>query len=165
MIAFEFHDQLIKLEHSLEKFAYRLTLIKDDAKDLVQETFLKVLINRDKFVNNENFQAWTFTIMKNIFINNYRRSFQQNTYRDQTKESFLINQTKSSGSDDPYSAYSAMEIAQNIEQLKDAFRIPIKMRINGFKYKEIADKLNLTMGTVKSRIFLSRKELMNHLNS
>jgi RNA polymerase sigma-70 factor (ECF subfamily) len=164
MTAIEFCDQLINLEDSLLKFAYRLNLKKADAKDLVQDTFLRVLMSQDKYVNNEKFKAWTFTIMKNTFINNYRRSFRQNTYLDQSNESFFINQTEIAGSDDPDSAYSALEIAQNIEQLKDKFRIPFKMHINGYKYKEIANKLNLKIGTVKSRIFLSRQQLMDLLN-
>jgi RNA polymerase sigma factor (sigma-70 family) len=164
MTAIEFHNQLLNLEQSLEKFAYRLTLKKADAKDLIQETFLKALMNQDKYVKNENFKAWTFTIMRNTFINNYRRSFHENTRYDHTKESFFITQTMNTGSDNPDSTYSVLEITQNIEQLKDMFRIPFKMHISGFKYKEIADKLNLNIGTVKSRIYLSRKQLMDQLN-
>lgn len=164
MTAIEFCSQLLSLEHSLQKFAYRLNLKSADAKDLVQETFLRVLMSRDKYVDNEKFKAWTFTIMKNTFVDNYRRSFRKNTYYDQTNESFFINQTESAGSDDLDSAYSALEITQNIEQLKDKLRIPFKMYINGYKYTEIADELDLKIGTVKNRIFLSRKQLMNQLN-
>ena len=164
MTAIEFYSKLTNLERSLTKFAFRLTMKKTDAKDLVQETFLKVLMNKDKFVNNENFKAWAFTIMKNSFINDYRRAFRQNTYCDQTQESFFINQTESSYGYDPDSTYLAMEITQKIEAMKDIFRIPLKMHINGYKYKEIADELNLKIGTVKSRIFLSRKQLKAQLS-
>jgi RNA polymerase sigma factor (sigma-70 family) len=164
MTAIEFQYRLISLQDSLLRFAYSLTADREDAKDLVQETFLKALKYSDTFVNESNFKAWTYTIMKNTFINNYRSSFRQNLCCDKTKESFFINQTMATGSDDPDSAYSALEIAQTIEQLKDKFRIPFKMHINGYKYKEIADKLNLNIGTVKSRIFLSRKQLMDQLN-
>lgn len=146
-------------------FAYKLTADKDDARDLVQETFLKSLKSSDRFVHQVNFKAWTFTIMKNIFINNYRHSLLQNIYRDQTKESFYINKSEASESDDAHSAYSALEISQHLEKLKDAFRLPLKMRVDGYKYREIADKLNLNIGTVKSRIFLSRKQLMDQLNT
>jgi len=160
----EFCNRLIGLEGSLEKFAYSLTLKRADAKDLVQETFLKALLNQDKYVNNENFKAWTFTIMKNTFINDYRRSFRQAACNYQTKESFSTDQVKSSGSDDPDSAYSVWEMAQIVERLNDKFRIPFKMHFNGYKYKEIADALKLNIGTVKSRIFLSRRQLMIQLN-
>ncbi len=164
MTAIEFCSQLLSLEHSLLKFAYRLNLKSADAKDLVQETYLKVLMSRDKYVDNQKFKAWTFTIMKNTFVDNYRRSLSKNMYRDQTNESFFINQTEPAGSDDPDSEYSSLEITQNIEQLKDKLRIPFKMYINGYKYTEIADELDLKIGTVKNRIFLSRKQLMAQLN-
>jgi RNA polymerase sigma-70 factor (ECF subfamily) len=164
MTAIEFSEQLLDLERSLLKFAYRLSLNNTDAKDLLQETFLKVLMSWDKFVNNGNLKAWTFTIMKNTFINNYRHIVRQNTYCDHTNESFFINQIKSSGSDNPDSAFSVLEITQNIELLTDKFRIPLKMYIDGYRYKEIADALSLKIGTVKSRIFLSRKQMMNQLS-
>ena len=164
MAPIEFHKQLVNLETSLEKFAHRLTSEKSDAKDLLQETYLKVLSNQDKYVNHVNFKAWTFTIMKNTFINNYRRKVRQKTQCDQSDDLLLINRTKATGSDDPDAAYGELEITQNIEQLNDLFRIPFKMLISGYKYKEIAEILDLKIGTVKSRIFLSRKQLMDRLN-
>jgi len=164
MAPIEFHKQLVNLETSLEKFAHRLTSEKADAKDLLQETYLKVLSNQDKYVNHVNFKAWTFTIMKNTFINNYRRKVRQKTQCDQSDDLLLINRTKATGSDDPDAAYGELEITQNIEQLNDLFRIPFKMLISGYKYKEIAEILDLKIGTVKSRIFLSRKQLMDRLN-
>jgi RNA polymerase sigma-70 factor, ECF subfamily len=146
------------------RFAYSLTVDKDDAKDLVQETFLKALKYCDKFVDESNFKAWTYTIMKNTFINNYRQRVLQNTYRDQGNELFFFNQTISTGSDDPDSRYSVIEITQTIEQLEHKFREPFKMHISGYKYKEIADELNLNIGTIKSRIFYSRKQLRDKVN-
>jgi RNA polymerase sigma-70 factor (ECF subfamily) len=102
--------------------------------------------------------------MRNAFVDNYRRSLSQNTLSDQTNESFFINQTEPAGSDNPDSVYSALEMNQNIEQLKDKLRVPFEMYINGYKYIEIADDLNLKIGTVKNRIFLSHKQLMIQLN-
>jgi RNA polymerase sigma-70 factor, ECF subfamily len=165
MTSIEFCSQLLSLEHSLLKFAYKLNLKKDDAKDLVQETFLRVLSKKDTYVDNERFKSWTFTIMKNAFVDNYRRTLSQNTFSDQTLESFFINQAEPTGSEDPDSTYSALEINRNIDQLHEKFRVPFQMYINGYKYNEIADELKLKIGTVKSRIFLSRKQLMNQLNS
>jgi RNA polymerase sigma-70 factor (ECF subfamily) len=165
MTSIEFCSQLLSLEHSLLKFAYKLNLKKDDAKDLVQETFLRVLSKRDKYVDNERFKSWTFTIMKNAFVDNYRRTISQNTFSDQTTDSFFINQSEPAGAEDPDSTYSALEINRNIEQLNDKYRVPFQMYINGYKYNEIADELKLKIGTVKSRIFLSRKQLMDQLNS
>jgi RNA polymerase sigma-70 factor (ECF subfamily) len=165
MTTIEFCSQLLNLEHSLLKFAYRLNLKQADAKDLVQETYLRVLMNREKYIDNQKFKSWTLTIMKNTFVDNYRRSLHKNTYSDQTEESFFINQAESACSDNPDSAYSALEINQNIEQLKEKLRVPFKMYISGYKYNEIAKELNLKIGTVKNRIFLSRKQLMTQLNS
>jgi len=164
-MAVEFGSQLIKLKESLMRFAFSLTGNKDDTHDLVQETFLKALTHSDKFVDESNLKAWTSTIMKNIFINNYRLNIRQNIYRDQTKESFFINQKTSACRDDPASVYSVLEITRNIEQLKDKFRIPFKMHINGYKYREIANELDLNIGTVKSRIFNSRKQLKERMKN
>ncbi len=163
MTAIEFQHKLISLEGNLDRFAYSLTLNKEDAKDLVQETFLKALIYKDKFIHNDNFKAWTYTIMKNTFINNYRRNVRQNTHRDLTKENFYLNYPKATGTDDPDSSFTTVELNKNIEQLEDDFRVPLKMHHDGYKYKEIAEKLNLNIGTVKSRIFFSRKKLMEML--
>jgi RNA polymerase sigma-70 factor (ECF subfamily) len=163
MTAIEFQHKLLSLEDNLIRFAYSLTYDKEDAKDLVQETYLKALMYKDKFVHNDNFKAWTYTIMKNTFINNYRRKIRQNTHRDQTKETYHLNYPKIHGLDDPDSAYSTKELRYTVKQLDDEFRIPFEMHNQGYKYKEIAEELKLNIGTVKSRIFFSRKKLMERL--
>jgi RNA polymerase sigma-70 factor (ECF subfamily) len=155
----EFNNQLVTLEPSLRKFAYKLTREKEDASDLVQDTLLKGLLNRDKFVLDDNFKAWIFTIMKNTFINNYRRSLNQNTFRDGTVESFHMNQTEDYGHNNPESLFTMKEMTGIIEQLNDVLRVPVTMFLHGYKYREISEELNMSMGTVKSRIFLSRKWL------
>jgi RNA polymerase sigma-70 factor (ECF subfamily) len=165
MTATEFCSQLIDIEKSLMKFAYRLTSKKEDAKDLVQDTFLKALSRKDKYVDNEKFKSWAFTIMKNTFVDNYRRSSNQSTGREVSYESMFKNQIYPVASDDPVSTFTTLEIFQNIEQLKDKLRIPLKMYVNGYKYSEIASELQLKIGTVKNRIFLSRKQLTAQLNS
>jgi len=162
MTAIEFQYKLIDLQESLMRFAYSLTADKDDAKDLVQETYLKALTYRDKFEDDTNMKAWTFTIMKNTFINIYRKAKKQNTTFDSSDNQFLTN--SKTENNDPASQYSHNEINKKIEELDDAFRIPFQMHTSGYKYKEIAENLNLKIGTVKSRIFLSRKQLMNLLN-
>ena len=93
MKAVEFNDQLIGLKSNLHRFALSLTADEDDAKDLLQETYLKALSYRDKFIDYSNLKAWTFTIMKNTFINNYRRNVKQNTTFDTTKDLYFINKT------------------------------------------------------------------------
>jgi len=160
----ELYGQLTDLGSSMEKFAYRLTKKREDAKDLVQETCLKVLICQTQYSTDENFKAWIFTIMKNTFINDYRRRFRQKTISEHLDENSAVSQIISPADDNPDASYNAKEMILYIEKLKDEFRIPFLLYLQGFKYKEIADKLNLKIGTVKSRIFLSRKCLMAIIN-
>jgi len=164
MTSIEFSSQLLNLETGLRKFAYRLSSRKDDADDLVQETFLRVLLKKDSFAENVNFKSWTFTIMKNIFVDTYRRNRKRDNPGDHQIDLFFLYQTDSVSFENPDSIYSALEILQNIEQLEEKLRIPFSMYVDGYKYIEIADKLNLKMGTVKNRIHLTRKQLMSQLD-
>ena len=163
MTKIEFDHQLVDLENNLVRFAYSLTANQEDSRDLVQETFLKALTNRKQFSNHSNLKAWTFTILKNTFINNYRKSAKQNTTMDETKDLYFLNNTEGSDFLKADAAIAVKEIHKKIQSLEDGFRIPFEMHISGYKYKEIAKKMNLNIGTVKSRIFFSRKKLMKAL--
>ena len=163
MTAVEFNYQLTNLSSNLERFALSLTSNVEDAKDLLQETFAKAIAYRDKFEDNTNLKAWTFTIMKNTFINNYRRSVKANTTFDNTEDLYYLNINKEVTGETPDSEFSVKEIQKSIDQLDDDFKLPFLMHTQGFKYKEIADKLDLKIGTVKSRIFFTRKKLMEKL--
>jgi RNA polymerase sigma factor (sigma-70 family) len=163
MTAMEFNYQLTNLSGNLERFALSLTSNMEDAKDLLQETFLKAISYRDKFEDNTNLKAWTFTIMKNTFINNYRRAVKSNTTFDHTDDLYFLNLKQESGYNNPDSSLSTKEIEKKINKLEDEFRVPFLMHTQGYKYKEIADKLDLKIGTVKSRIFFTRKKLMESL--
>jgi len=163
MTAIEFNHHLTTLESSLEKFALSLTSNREDARDLVQETYLKALTFRHKFTDSTNLKAWVYTIMKNSFINNYRRRVRQKTTFDNTQDLYYLNNTGHSEDYSPASRLSAKEIQAHIDSLRDEFRVPFKMHQEGYKYKEIAEELDLNIGTVKSRIFFSRKKLMESL--
>ena len=163
MTAVEFNNNLVSLEDNMMKFALSLTADLTRAEDLVQDTFMKAITYKDKFVDYTNLKAWVFTIMKNTFINNYRRSVKENTIIDNSRDLYYINQPQDSGFLSPDSKYSTKEIERVIDTLNDEFRIPFMMHVQGFKYKEIADKLDLKIGTVKSRIFFTRKKLMEIL--
>ncbi|MBN1949866.1 MAG: RNA polymerase sigma factor [Bacteroidales bacterium] len=163
MTAVEFNYQLTNLSGNLQRFAMSLTSNMEDAKDLLQETFAKAIAYRDKFEDNTNLKAWTFTIMKNTFINNYRRTVKANTTFDHTDDLYYLNLNTQSNSDNPDSQYSVKEIEKSINELSDEFRLPFIMHTQGYKYKEISDKLGLKIGTVKSRIFFTRKKLMEKL--
>jgi RNA polymerase sigma-70 factor (ECF subfamily) len=163
MTTIEFRDKLLKLHKSLIAYAYSLTGNKDQSKDLVQETILKALANREKFIYSSNLKAWVFTIMKNTFINDCRRCKRQNIYSERNYESQLCNNTRTVSFSDPASVYCASELVDSIEQLQEPYRKTLQLRMRGYKYEEIAEKLNLNIGTVKSRIYLSRKQLAKML--
>lgn len=163
MTAVEFNNKIIGFETSLERFALSLTNNMEDAKDLVQETYVKALTYRDKFVHYTNLKAWLYTIMKNTFINNYRKNVRENTTVDHTPDLYFLSQSKDNVNPNPDSRYSEKEISKKIEELDDDFKVPFKMHTSGYKYKEIADELDLKIGTVKSRIFFTRKKLMEQL--
>lgn len=163
MTAVEFNYQLTNLSGNLERFALSLTSNSEDAKDLLQETFAKAITYRDKFEDNTNLKAWTFTIMKNTFINNYRRNVKANTTFDNTDDLYYLNLNSEATHETPDSQFSVKEIQRSINELSDEFRLPFVMHTQGYKYKEIAEKLNLKIGTVKSRIFFTRKKLMEKL--
>ncbi|MBN2348853.1 MAG: RNA polymerase sigma factor [Bacteroidales bacterium] len=164
MTALEFNYQLTGLKENLERFALSLTSNLEDAKDLLQETFVKAISYRDKFEDNTNLKAWTFTIMKNTFINNYRRAIKANTTFDNTDDLYYLNLNQESGLEGPDSKISTKEIEKSIDKLEEEFKVPFLMHTQGYKYKEIAEKLDLKIGTVKSRIFFTRKKLMHSLH-
>ena len=163
MTTIEFNTKLISMEERLERFALSLTADREAAKDLLQETYVKALSSKDKFIEFTNFDAWAYTIMKNTFINNYRKAVRQNTIVDQTEDLYYLNNAKESTNVKPDSQYQHKEIFKYVDALQDELKIPFLMHTEGYKYKEIAEKLGLKIGTVKSRIFFTRKKLMESL--
>lgn len=154
-----FKERLLGLQGNLLNFAYQLTTSRETAQDLVQDTTLKVLDNESKYVDNVNFKGWVFTIMRNIFINNYRRQVRSATVVDTTEDLYHLNLSQESGFSTPEGSFAAKEISQAIKDFTDEYRVPFSMYIAGYKYSEIADKMGLPLGTVKSRIFFARKRL------
>ena len=155
--------QLIDLQDNMLNFAFILTSNREEARDLLQDTTLKVLDNQDKFAEDTNFKGWVFTIMRNIFINNYRRIVRNQTIVDQTEDLYHLNLPKESGFSTPEGAFNVKEITKAINSFADEYRIPFSMHIAGYKYNEIADKMNLPLGTVKSRIYFARQKLQSIL--
>jgi len=161
MYSSSFNYNLIKLQGSLERFALSLTANQDEARDLLQETFLKALSYKDKFKEETNLKAWTFTIMRNTFINRYRKSLKRKVTNGPDDQMLnVINFLKETDPETPHHNLAYDEIIKYIDRLDDEFRIPFKMHTSGYKYREIADALDLKIGTVKSRIFFARKKLM-----
>ena len=163
MTAVEFNHKVLSLKDNLRYFAYSLTANHEDADDLIQDTFLKAITNKDKFDPATNLKAWVYTIMKNTFINKYRKDTKVNTIIDNTRDLYFLNNSDSADLISPESQYSLSELEKVIDALEDEHRIPFQMHFQGYKYKEIAESLHLSIGTVKSRIFFSRKKLISKL--
>ncbi len=158
MASVKFQSNLMNLQSNMLNFAYMLTGNRDDAYDLLQDCTLKALDNADKYAEGTNFKGWVFTIMRNIFINNYRRQNRAATVVDTSDNLYLLNLNESAA-DSPESSYTVNEITAAINEFPDEYRIPFSMHVAGYKYDEIADQMSLPLGTVKSRIFFARKKL------
>lgn len=165
MSTIEFDSKFDFLTTSLNSFAYNLTKNQEDAKDLYQETAFRAMTNREKFRTGTNFKAWTFTIMKNIFINNYRKKVKRNTIIDTTDNQFFLNSGKTMVKNDAGRNILMDELKNMIESLDESIKEPFLLHYTGFKYHEISDKLNLPLGTIKSRIFFARKALKAKIKS
>ncbi|MDE6272385.1 MAG: RNA polymerase sigma factor [Muribaculaceae bacterium] len=158
-----FKSRLLGLQGNLLSFAYQLTSNREAAQDLLQDTTLKALDNEEKYVDNVNFKGWIFTIMRNIFINNYRQTVRQATVVDRTEDLYHLNISQESGLATPEGSVAVKEISNALNSFSEEYRVPFNMYVAGYKYHEIADKLGLPLGTVKSRIFFARKRLRAEL--
>ena len=163
MNALQFQERILGIQDNMFNFAMMLTANKDDANDLMQDTTLKALDNQDKYVDNVNFKGWVLTIMRNIFINNYRKIVRSQTMVDQTENLYFLNLPQDSGFDTPEGSLSVKEINSAIDHLNNDLKVPFTMHLSGYKYNEIAEKMDLPLGTVKSRIFFARQELQRGL--
>ena len=163
MNSLQFQKKIMSMQDNMLKFAMILTTNKDDAQDLLQETTLKALDNCAKYIDNTNFKGWVLTIMRNIFINNYRRIIRNQTIIDQTEDLYHLNLSQDSGFETPEGAFTVKEINNAINSLNDDLKLPFSMFLSGYRYNEIAETLDLPLGTVKSRIFFARQELQSSL--
>lgn len=163
MTTLEFSYSLNKLSSSLKPFALKLTRDMDDANDLLQDTMVKAFTNRDKFTEGTNLKAWLCTIMKNTFITNYQRMVRRGTFVDTTDNLHYINSGDILVENGAYGDFAMDDIYAAIDKLDDVYKVPFMMHYKGFKYHEIADKLNIPIGTVKNRIHIARKLLKEDL--
>lgn len=162
----DFIAQIEPHKDLLRGMAYKLTNSESASQDLIQDTMYRAITNLDKFKEGTNLKAWLITIMKNIFINGYRKKKREQDviyqtdeitdnhllnvgYKEETSEFILVNET----------------LREAFKRLKDDYKVPFMMHYEGYKYQEIADELDIPLGTVKSRIFFARKELAEYLES
>ena len=163
MATLEFNQLLVNNAEFLKPFAITLTRDTEAAKDLFQETLYRALSNKDKYNVGTNIKAWLYTIMRNIFINNYRRKVKQNTIFDNTPNEFLLDHNQSVAANAAESNLRLKDIQQSINNLPEIFRNPFLLYFDGFKYHEIADMLREPLGTIKSRIHFARKLLKTQI--
>ncbi len=163
MTAIEFNTRILEEKGSLKNFAISLTRNSEDALDLLQETYLKAMTYRSKFEDSTNLKAWLFTIMKNTFINAYRRETKIKQLISKGDEIAMNRAFKQNSYDHCESRINAKEILKQIEVLNDDYKIPFTRYYTGYKYEEIAAEMKLPLGTIKSRIFIARKILMDSL--
>ncbi len=163
MTAIEFNHSVSKTSKTLRPFAIRLTRDVEEANDLLQDTMVKALMNREKFSDGTNLKAWLYTIMKNTFITNYQRLVRKRTFIDTTDNLHYINTPGVLTQNQAISSFTRADIEKAMELVSDQYTVPFMMYFRGFKYHEIAEKLNIPIGTVKNRIHLARKELKAQL--
>lgn len=155
----QIQGQLDRISNSLRAFSLKLTGNNDDAEDLYQDTALRIITNADKYNPGTNFKAWAVTIMRNIFINNYRKKVRRNMIIDQTPNNYYINSGEKMVSNEGEMNVAYSELIKMVNTLPEDFRKPFMMAFQGYKYDEIAEELDSPLGTIKSRIFFARKKL------
>ena len=163
MSTIEFNCHFDNLQHKLLPFAYRLTNNLEDAKDLIQETAMRAYNNKEKFEVGTNFRAWVTTIMRNTFINIYRKKKNRATSSEPTDSYVFVNE-QNAVDNSAHSNIMMMELLNILNGLDHIYRKPFLLFFEGYKYDEIAESMNLPIGTVKSRIFFARQKLMESIN-
>ena len=164
MTAIEFNTRILNEKQSLKNFALSLTHNLDDALDLLQDTYAKAITYRNKFEDSTNLKAWLFTIMKNTFINSYRRSVKTRQIIQTNADIAMEKAFKNNYCDITESRLEEKYITTKIELLEEQYKIPFTRYYTGYKYEEIAQEMSLPLGTIKSRIFIARKILMKALD-
>ena len=164
MSTIEFNQSLISNSDYLKPFAMTLTRDIESAKDLIQETLYRALANKEKYNDGTNIKAWMYTIMRNIFINNYRKSAKQKTVFDNTPNDFLLDYNQFTTANAAETNLGLKEIKEAVYQLPEIFKNPFELYFEGYKYHEIADMLAEPLGTIKSRIHFARKLLKEQLS-
>jgi RNA polymerase sigma factor (sigma-70 family) len=164
MSTLEFNQILLVNSDFLSPFAINLTRDKETAKDLVQETMYKAIANREKYITGTNIKAWLYTIMRNIFINDYRKKAKQHIIFDASPNDFLLDYNQSAVSNLAESKLRLKEIQTAIYYLPSIFKEPFLLYFDGYKYHEIAGILHEPLGTIKSRIHFARKLLKKKIS-
>ena len=161
----EFNTLVIKQADSLRTYARNFTRDQDDANDLVQDTLLKAVTYFNNFKEGTNLKGWLYTIMKNTFINNYRRVVKTNSFITKEEEITNANLVVSATSNRGENKFVMEDINYALSTLTDDYYVPFTMYFEGYKYHEISDHLSIPIGTVKTRIHVARKTMKKTLHA
>jgi RNA polymerase sigma factor (sigma-70 family) len=166
-----FNQEFMPHINSMYNFAYRLTLDSDDAKDLLQDTYLKAFRFLDSFQQGTNAKAWLFRILKNSFINDYRKKSKEPSKVDYQEVETFYNSEDVDRQITPDLRVEALqdmigdEISTALNSLDVDFRtVIILCDLEGFKYEEMAKILDIPIGTVRSRLHRARNLLKEKLS-
>ncbi|WP_158800170.1 RNA polymerase sigma factor [Pedobacter sp. L105] len=163
MISNSFNYQINDHKSSLKSFALNFTKNMDDADDLVQDTMLKAIRYSKMYVEGTNLKGWLYTIMRNTFINDYRRMVKQRSIID-TSEEISSAQLFCSASDNQVNnKFISDDVNKALAKLSVEYYTPFVKYFEGYKYHEIADMLQIPIGTVKTRIHVARQSLKSNL--
>ena len=110
-----------------------------------------------------NIKGWLYTIMRNTFINKYRKAKSRNTFVDNTENNYFLNQEEANKESKTDSVVNGNYLMEQIQSVDKNYVDTFMMHYEGYKYEEISEILNIPLGTVKSRIFLARNKLMEKL--
>ena len=163
MSTIEFNTYFDQLQTGLFPSAYRLTRNYEDARDLIQETALRAFNNKEKFEIGTNFRAWVTTIMRNTFINFYRKKKNRAT-SSEPSDSYVFVNNDHVEDNKANSNMMMQELNGLINELSETYRKPFVLYFEGWKYEEIAQMMDLPIGTVKSRIHSARTNLKKSIN-
>ncbi len=163
MSELEFTKEVLSLQSFLKIQALKITRDEVKAEDLVQDTNYKAIKNKDSYRVGTNLKAWLFTILRNTFINGYRKEKNRKTFTDSTDNNYFIDSSSFTTSVGADHTVNMSEIRSAVNNVDDSLRIPFEMFFEGYKYEEIAEELNIPIGTVKSRIFKARKKMQSQL--
>lgn len=155
----EFTSKTQEYNNLLFAFALRLTRSRQDAEDLVQETAIKAYRYRDSFAEGTNFKSWISTIMRNTFINNYRKAKTRSHLNYATDEVTANIEVKNVVANSGEQNLRMQEMKRMLNSMGEIYSVPFLMFYKGYEYQEIAEELNIPIGTVKSRIFSARVKM------
>lgn len=157
------NSEICKHQDCLEQFALKFTKDVEDANDLVQDTIIKAIRYHKLYKEGTNFRGWLYTIMRNTFINSYRRGARRRAVIETSEDLSSYQLSSSADSNRGENKFVMEDINKALAKLQPEYSKPFLRYFEGYKYHEIAEELNIPIGTVKTRIHMARQVLKNQL--